>query len=119
MSLSFPDDLGPRDFLDAASLAGRPGPSRSDEPRLSPEGLAELERRAAAGRAILAQFEAEDEAAGYAPVSVGNVVAYDCPVFGPSRGRVLTVQTGSVLVQDLHPEGAREYWPRGSITVLR
>ena len=83
--------------------------------RFSPDAMAALERRAEEARDTLAKLDAEDAAAGYAPVSVGDVVAYDCPTWGPSRGRVLAVFGREVLVQDLAPDGAREYWPRGEI----
>ena len=92
MMRPFPDDLTPHDFLDAASLPGRRGPSDGGRVlRFSPDAMAALERRAEEARDTLAKLDAEDAAAGYAPVSVGDVVAYDCPTWGPSRGRVLAV----------------------------
>jgi hypothetical protein len=46
-------------------------------------------------------------------IRVGDVVRYDHPDWGPVRGRVLAEpdEEGRVLVQDLSPNGAREWWP--------
>jgi hypothetical protein len=49
------------------------------------------------------------------------VVRYAHPSWGTSRGRVLRVdgEPGRVLVQDLAPTGAREWWPAGECEVER
>lgn len=58
---------------------------------------------------------------GYAVIRPGMVVRYLHPSWGPSRGRVLRVdgEPGRVLVQDLAPNGAREWWPTGECEVER
>lgn len=46
-------------------------------------------------------------------MKIGAIVRYNHPSWGPSRGRVLALdgRPGFVLVQDLAPNGAREWWP--------
>jgi hypothetical protein len=55
------------------------------------------------------------------PLRPGMVVRYAHPSWGTSRGRVLRVdgEPGRVLVQDLAPTGAREWWPAGECEVER
>jgi len=53
--------------------------------------------------------------------AVGVVVHYNSPDWGPSRGKVLDVPreirgVWSVLCQDFHPIGGREYWPIAELT---
>jgi hypothetical protein len=50
---------------------------------------------------------------------VDDVVRYEHPDWGPCRGRVLAVEGGSVLVQDLSDHGAREWWPLVDVAVER
>ncbi len=48
----------------------------------------------------------------------GTIVHYDHPSWGPCRGRVLRVDGDRVLVQDLAPNGAREWWPLAGVRVV-
>jgi len=46
----------------------------------------------------------------------GTIVHYTHPDWGPSRARVLYATEGRVLVQDLSPDGAREWLDIRDIT---
>lgn len=48
---------------------------------------------------------------------VDQIVGYDHPYWGPCRGKVLAAAGDKLLVQDLFPGGAREYWPVADVTV--
>lgn len=49
-----------------------------------------------------------------------DVVAYRHPAWGPVQGRVLEEPRvdGTVLVLDLHPDGARELWPVDEVEII-
>ncbi len=50
----------------------------------------------------------------------GTIVAYTHPDWGHARGRVLRGnRPGLVLVQDLSPNGAREWWPSDKVESKR
>lgn len=55
-------------------------------------------------------------------MEVDDIVLYDHPSWGPSRGRVLRVggqagpdDTTTILVQDLADHGACEWWPAADV----
>ena len=52
-----------------------------------------------------------------ATVAVDQVVRYDSPSWGRCQGKILATDAkpNHVLVQDLHRDGAREYWPDAAI----
>jgi len=57
------------------------------------------------------------------PPEPGDLVFYSHPDWGPSKGRALTPPQDHgdgpvLLVQDLAPEGAREWWPLASLVVI-
>jgi hypothetical protein len=45
-------------------------------------------------------------------IGQGDLVSYDSSSWGPVQGRVLVLTPVDLLVQDDHPHGAREWWPR-------
>lgn len=53
-------------------------------------------------------------------LAVGDLVLWPgCP-WGVAKGKVLRTdgEPGRVLVQDLHPHGAREWWPVDGLALL-
>lgn len=48
-------------------------------------------------------------------MKVGDVVVFAHPDWGRVRGKILVIMRTRVLVQDLSPHGAREWWPIGEV----